>query len=160
MIVKNKFTDIEKDYSFRTWHNQVKNKESYIVVKWGDLVMARQIEKDNSRKDLYIIDRDHATRIIKSHPDRFDYRELSELDWGGLRKSVSESPELETDHLPQATPASQPKQKPEKNKSQKIESEYMTNRLLKIAPLGIWITGIVSLIVAVIGLILRYMKII
>ena len=77
MKLRHKLTDDIQEISFHAWQTTISNKESYEIIERGDTVYMRQIENDGSRKYLYEIDRDHAIRIVKSNPNRFDFVELS-----------------------------------------------------------------------------------
>ena len=85
MIIRHKLIDKVEEKSYRSWDLNVVNKDNYHVEDWGDLVMGREIERDGTKRDWAICDRDHMVRMIESNPSHFDYRELSKSEWRNLK---------------------------------------------------------------------------
>ena len=75
--IEHKQTKVIEEISWHQWSTSekyAKNRNLWKIVDYGEPVDVYETNSGGKDKKLYTLDKDHAIRMIKGHPNRFYYK--------------------------------------------------------------------------------------
>lgn len=130
MKIRNRHSEKEHPFCTNEWFNAPAINKDLVVIEWGDPVYLQTITA-SSRVDERIVEREEAIKMIDINVKKYSLRELTEAEWTTFRNCFHNSPD------------------PPILKTAPAQAPSFFARLLEYAPVGIWITGIISILLMI-----------